>query len=333
MKNKAGYFFELKQVLNALKQAFKGKYSKIFALLFLIALPIAIVEGYSSSTVAHSVMSVLPSIDINSPSAAETILNSISSDTQNTSSMLLSILMTLLQCSILIIAVTFTWQALSGKNNIINDSTVFAKHILRKLAIVFLITYLASYVLSFLLSASTLSLSVLLIIPIPIVALPLSLIMLFILSAIITAMVDSYSSVMIGCSVMGRTRFSFSMLYARLLYKGNFAKTAVYYGIINAVASVITLIPYGVALLMTYLDIPFAIVFWALASLVQCLVTGAVMCIYTARMMQLEVKNISLLRPLSFVVMDQDQNGEDDNDRQDRQNCQNNDDNSGYDEK
>ena len=148
------------------------------------------------------------------------------------------------------------------------------------------------------------SLSILLVIPITALALPLALFIVFLLSAFITAIVDSYSSVMICASVLGRVRFMFSMLYTRLLYKGNFVKTMVYYSIINVIASAVTLIPYGVALVMSYFNIPAAFLFWGGASVVQCVVTGLVMCIYTARMLQLEAKNISLLRPMSFVVMD-----------------------------
>lgn len=309
MNNKVGYFFELKEIFKALKQVFKGRFLKLLGLLLLIALPIAIVDGYTNSTVASSVMATLPSIDFNSPSSVETILTSISTNTQGLSSTLLSLIITLLHCAILIIATVFTWQCLTDKNNLMTDSTAFAKHILRKLPIVFLISYLSSYVLSTLLSISMVSLSVLLAIPVTVLALPLAMVTVFLLSAFITAIVDSYSSVMVCTSVMGRVRFMFSMLYTRLLYKGNFVKTMVYYSIINVIAAAIGIIPYGVALVMSYFNIPAAFLFWGAASAVQCIITGLVMCIYTARMLQLEKKNISLLRPMSFVVMDSDNNG------------------------
>ena len=170
-----------------------------------------------------------------------------------------------------------------------------------------MITYLASYVISYTVSMAAISASAFLAIPVLILGIVLAGLTLFIMTSIVTAIVDSYSSVFIASTVIGRIRFMYSMLYARLLYKGYFFKTVVYYTLINIVIGAISLLPYGVSVYLSSIGHPGAYIAWGISGLVQCMLSGIVMCFYTSHMLQLEQKNGDSLRPFSFVNMDDQQ--------------------------
>lgn len=296
------YFYDFKQLFKELKRSLKGRFFRLLGLLLLFALPVAAVDAYTTSSVAGSVATVLPTVDFTSQSSVETLISSLSNGI-NTSpaSFLLSFLLAFLQCAMYIFAAVFTCEIMSGRNEMLSDSSKFAKLILRKLPVVFLITYMASYLQGIFLQMCTLFSSSILLIPVSAVAIPLACAVLFVLISVITAAVDTYSSALIVSTSTGRVRFMFSLLYARLLYRGNFVKTVVYYSIICAATSIISVIPMISALLLSMADSPFAIVIWGISSLVQNLLAGLAMCFYTARVLQLENKNASLLRPFSFV--------------------------------
>jgi hypothetical protein len=308
------FFFEFNQAYQSLKQGLGKRFWRLLGLIFLIALPIALVNGYSSGKLAESIFSVLPEIDFSSQTSIEILLDAFANSSQGSiAEFLLSVIISLLQCTVYIIASVYTWQCISGKTNIIDDSTAFVKHIFKKVLVVFLITYLASYVISYTLSMTAMTTSVFLAIPVMALAIAMAAISLFVIVSVVTALVDSYSSVFIASTVIGRIRFMYSMLYTRLLYKGYFFKTVVYYTLINMVTGFISLVPYAVAVYLSSIGNAGAYIAWGIASCLQCMLSGAVMCFYTSHMLQLEQKNGDSLRPFSFVNMeDEDTDGQSD---------------------
>jgi len=299
------FFFEFKQTLGALKQGLGKRFLRLLGLLLLIVLPISVVNAYTSATLAQSIFSVLPQIDFSNPESLQILLNAASNSAQGgLAELLLSIIISLLQCAVYIIATVYTWQCLGGKNDLIDDSNAFVKLILKKLPAVFLVTYFASYVLSYTLSVASMTASMFFAVPISFIAVPLAAITMFFILSVATALVDSYASVFMASSITGRIRFMFAMIYTRLLYRGHFFKTVVYYTLINMVAILISAVPYAAAIYLSSIGHTAAYVVWGVASCVQCMLSGLTMCFYTARMLHLERVNESLLRPFSFVSME-----------------------------
>ena len=99
----------------------------------------------------------------------------------------------------------------------------------------------------------------------------------------------------------------FSLLYSRLLLRGNFIKTVVYYTIICAVSSIIFALPAVGAAALSLSGSP-----WA-AALVQTMLAGISMCIYTGRMLQLEQKNAAALKQFTFITGNGASNGDAEN--------------------
>lgn len=303
-QTKQGYFFEFKQIFRSLKAAFKGRFWHLFGLLALIALPVAVVSAYTSNTLAGSIVDVLPALDINTPESLDTLLsamnNGLGSDIYST---LLTMITSLLQCAMFIYAAVFTYESLLGRKILMQDSSRMAIHVLKKLFPVFLIIYMASYLMNYAIMLCAIGSSfIIAILPVPLIAIPISLLFFFAMYCFLSAAIDSYSTAITVSYSLGRVRFMFTLLYARLLYRGNYLKTVVYYIIIGGITTLIGLIPTLLAIVLSYVGSPVAIVLWGVSSLVQSLLSGFAMCFYTARILQLEKKNLSLLQPLSFVV-------------------------------
>ena len=170
------------------------------------------------------------------------------------------------------------------------DASAMAKTIIRRLPAVFLILYLSSFIQSLLLQLSLSVCVMALLLPVIYIALPAAALLAFALTSVSTALVDSYSSVLIASTSLGRVRFMFSLLYSRLLLRGNFIKTVVYYTIICAVSSIIFALPAAGAAALSLSGSPWAVAGWGAAALVQTMLAGISMCIYTGRMLQLEQK-------------------------------------------
>ena len=105
----------------------------------------------------------------------------------------------------------------------------------------------------------------------------------------------------------------FSLLYSRLLLRGSFIKTVVYYTIICAVSSIIFALPAIGAAALSLSGSPWAVAGWGAAALVQTMLAGISMCIYTGRMLQLEQKNAAALKQFTFVMGNGSSNGDAEN--------------------
>ena len=177
----------------------------------------------------------------------------------------------------------------------------------------FLILYLSSFIQSLLLQLSLSVCVMALLLPVIYIALPAAALFAFVLTSVSTALVDSYSSVLIASTALGRGRFMFSLLYSRLLLRGNFIKTVVYYTIICAVSSIIFALPAAGAAALSLSGSSWAVAGWGAAALVQTMLAGISMCIYTGRMLQLEQKNAAALKQFTFVMGNGGSNGDAEN--------------------
>ena len=152
-----------------------------------------------------------------------------------------------------------------------------------------------------------------LLLPVIYIALPAAALLAFALTSVSTALVDSYSSALIASTSLGRVRFMFSLLYSRLLLRGSFIKTVVYYTIICAVSSIIFALPAIGAAALSLSGSSWAVAGWGAAALVQTMLAGISMCIYTGRMLQLEQKNAAALKQFTFVMGNGGSNGDAEN--------------------
>ena len=177
----------------------------------------------------------------------------------------------------------------------------------------FLILSLSSFIQSLLLQLSLSVCVMALLLPVIYIALPAAALFAFVLTSVSTALVDSYSSVLIASTSLGRVRFMFSLLYSRLLLRGNFIKTVVYYTIICAVSSIIFALPAAGAAALSLSGSPWAVAGWGAAALVQTMLAGISMCIYTGRMLQLEQKNAAALKQFTFITGNGGSNGDAEN--------------------
>ena len=214
------------------------------------------------------------------------------------------------QCSFF--AAVFTGEAAAHPERK-PDASAMAKTIIRRLPAVFLILYLSSFIQSLLMQLSLSVCVMALLLPVIYIALPAAALLAFALTSVSTALVDSYSSALIASTALGRVRFMFSLLYSRLLLRGNFIKTVVYYTIICAVSSIIFALPAVGAAALSLSGSPWAVAGWGAAALVQTMLAGISMCIYTGRMLQLEQKNAAALKQFTFITGNGGSNGDAEN--------------------
>lgn len=308
-----GYFYEFGRLFRGLREALKGRFMRLLGLLLLFALPAAAVNAVNCNRLAQAAVSVLPELDFASSNAAQQLLSALANASQQSAAdYLLSLLTAFLQCAMLIFAAVFTGEAAAHPNKK-PDASVMAKTIIRRLPAVFLILYLSSFIQSLLLQLSLSVCVMALLLPVIYIALPAAALFAFVLTSVSTALVDSYSSVLIASTSLGRVRFMFSLLYSRLLLRGNFIKTVVYYTIICAVSSIIFALPAVGAAALSLSGSPWAVAGWGAAALVQTMLAGISMCIYTGRMLQLEQKNAAALKQFTFITGNGDSNGDAEN--------------------
>ena len=307
-----GYFYEFGRLFRGLREAYKGRFLRLLGLLLLFALPAAAVNAVNYNRLAQAAVSVLPELDFASSNAAEQLLSALANASQQSAAdYLLSLLTAFLQCAMFIFAAVFTGEAAAHPNTK-PDASAMAKTIIRRLPAVFLILYLSSFIQSLLMQLS-LSVCVIALLPVIYIALPAAALLAFALTSVSTALVDSYSSALIASTALGRVRFMFSLLYSRLLLRGNFIKTVVYYTIICAVSSIIFALPAAGAAALSLSGSPWAVAGWGAAALVQTMLAGISMCIYTGRMLQLEQKNAAALKQFTFITGNGGSNGDAEN--------------------
>ena len=104
-----------------------------------------------------------------------------------------------------------------------------------------------------------------LLLPVIYIALPAAALFAFVLTSVSTALVDSYSSVLIASHLAGAGAVYVFLLYSRLLLRGNFIKTVVYYTIICAVSSIIFALPAAGAAALSLSGSPWAVAGWGAA--------------------------------------------------------------------
>ncbi len=238
-----GYFYEFGRLFRGLREAYKGRFLRLLGLLLLFALPAAAVNAVNYNRLAQAAASVLPELDFASSNAAQQLLSALANASQQSAAdYLLSLLTAFLQCAMLIFAAVFTGEAAAHPERK-PDASAMAKTILRRLPAVFLILYLSSFIQSLLLQLSPFCLRN--------GAAAARYIhraarrRAFCLCAHLRfhgacgqLFLRAYSLHLAGAGAV----YVF-LLYSRLLLRGNFIKTVVYYTIICAVSSIIFALP------------------------------------------------------------------------------------------